>query len=183
LGSEINLILDIGGGSNELILCNAKQTFWMRSFNLGVQRLLNQFSPSNPITADEAARVEQFFEAELQEFFDASAKYPPARLVGSSGSFDTYRSLLAHAGIIPLTEQCFAEIPLDGYLQLHQNLLKSTRDERLSMPGMELIRVDFIVLASIFTNFIANRLGIKSICQSNYALKEGALWEFLNNAH
>jgi len=182
LGNQINLILDIGGGSNELILCNAEQASWMHSFNLGVQRLLNQFSPSNPITPDEVNRIEQFLEVELQTLFEATAKHHPVRLIGSSGSFDTYRSLLAHAGAIPYSEHYSAEIPMDVYLQLHQNLLKSTRDERIAMPGMELIRVDFIVLASIFTNFIVHRLGIKSIYQSNYALKEGALWKILNKS-
>jgi len=180
LGSNINLILDIGGGSNELILCNKNQAFWMHSFNLGVQRLLNQFKPSEPITFDEIGRVEQFFERELQPLTTASSAHPPIRLIGSSGSFDTYRSLLAHQGIIELNNQISAKIPLNGYLQLHQKLLGSTRTERLAMKGMEPIRVDFIVLASIFTNFVITRLGIKSIYQSNYALKEGALYEIFN---
>jgi len=46
LGDEVNLVLDIGGGSNELILCNAKEVFWKHSFNLGIQRLLTIFNPS-----------------------------------------------------------------------------------------------------------------------------------------
>lgn len=182
LGNENNLILDIGGGSNEVILCNASQAFWMHSFNLGVQRLLNHFSPNDPITSEEVLSVEQFLEVELQTLFEASSEYHPIRLVGSSGTFDTYRSLLAQAGTIPLSAHYSADIPMDAYLKLHQKLLKSTRDERTVMPGMELIRVDYIVLASIFTNFIVNRLGIKSISQSNYALKEGALWEVLNKS-
>lgn len=180
LGIETNLVLDIGGGSNEIILCNKNQAFWMQSFNLGVQRLLNHFKPSEPITSEEICRVEQFLEIELQTLINASKAHPPIRLIGSSGSFDTYRSLLANQGIIELNNQISAEIPLIGYLQLHQKLLNSTKAERIAMKGMEPIRVDFIVLASIFTNFVITRLGIKSIYQSNYALKEGALFEIFN---
>ena len=180
LGSQINLILDIGGGSNELILCDANQAFWMQSFDLGVQRLLNQFKPSEPITSDEISRVEKFLELELQPLITASEAHPPVRLIGSSGSFDTYRSLLANEGVIELNNQISAEIPPDGFMQLHLKLLSSIRAERLAMKGMEPIRVDFIVLASIFTNFVITRLGIKSIYQSNYALKEGALFEIFN---
>jgi exopolyphosphatase/guanosine-5'-triphosphate,3'-diphosphate pyrophosphatase len=183
LGNKTNLILDIGGGSNELILCNASQTFWMHSFNLGVQRLLDQFKPSDPIASNEVKLVEQFLEVVLQPLIDESAKNPPVRLIGSSGTFDTYRSLLANLGYIPFTSECYAEIPIDDYLSLHQILLKSNREERVAMKGMELIRVDFIVLASIFTNFIISRLDIKTIYQSNYALKEGALWDILNKVH
>lgn len=180
LGDNVNLILDIGGGSNEVILCNANQVFWKHSFNLGVQRLLNHFKPSDPITSEEVDRVEQFLEQELQLLFAAIVKCRPIRLVGSSGSFDTYRSLLAHSGKLPLSKDKSIEIPLSSYKELHETFLKSTKEERISMPGMELIRVDFIVLASIFTNFIIEKLNIESIHQSNYALKEGALWEILN---
>lgn len=180
LGDNVNLILDIGGGSNEVILCNANQVFWKHSFNLGVQRLLNHFKPSEPITSEEVSNVEQFLEQELQLLFAAVQKYNPQRFVGSSGSFDTYRSLLAHSGKLPLSKDKTIEIPLSSYKELHKTLLNSTKEERIAMPGMELIRVDFIVLASIFTNFIIEKLNIESIHQSNYALKEGALWEVLN---
>ncbi len=180
LGDNINLILDIGGGSNELILCNANQVFWKHSFNLGVQRLLNYFNPSDPIAPEQIASVEQFLDQELQLLFAATQKYKPIRLVGSSGSFDTYRSLLAHTGKLPINKEKTIKIPLPSLKELHKTLIKSTKEERIAMPGMELIRVDFIVLASIFTNFIVERLNIESIHQSNYALKEGALWEILN---
>lgn len=182
LGDEVNLVLDIGGGSNELILCNAKEVFWKHSFNLGIQRLLNLFNPSDPITNEQVNQIETYLEKELQSLIEASERFKPVRLVGSSGTFDTYRSLLAYAGNIPLTDEITEAIPLQDYIQLHQILLKSNRDKRVAMKGMEMIRVDFIVLASVFTHFIIDRLGIKQIIQSNYALKEGALWELLQKA-
>lgn len=181
LGNNINLILDIGGGSNEMILCNSKQTYWMHSYNLGVQRLLHQFKPSDPITPKEVIEIEQFLDEKLKNLFETTINYTPTRLVGSSGTFDTFRCLLANAGAIPFTRNNYAGIPLFEFLKLHKSLLKSTREERVAMKGMEPIRVDYIVLASIFTIFIVNRLGITSIYQSEFALKEGALWELIND--
>ncbi|MHC1702798.1 MAG: hypothetical protein AB9846_02710 [Tenuifilaceae bacterium] len=182
LGNEINLILDIGGGSNEFVICNSKQVFWMHSFNLGVQRLLQQFKPSDPVTANELKEVESYLDKNLNPIYEASTKYLPKRMVGSSGSFDTFRSLLAHSGAIPFTSNKSENIPLNDYYILHQKLLESTKEERIAMPGMEPIRVDYIVLSSIFTNLIIKRLGITSIIQSDFALKEGALWELLNKS-
>jgi exopolyphosphatase/guanosine-5'-triphosphate,3'-diphosphate pyrophosphatase len=155
----------------------------MNRFNLGVQRLLQQFKPSDPITPLEVMQIEQFLDKELKLLFEASINYPPIRLIGSSGSFDTFRSLLANEGVIPSTKQSYAEIPLSGYNSLHQTLLKSTRAERAAMKGMESIRVDFIVIGSIFTNYIIKRLGINSIYQSEFALKEGVLWELMDNVN
>lgn len=181
LGNEINLVLDIGGGSNEFILCNSQEVYWKHSFNLGVQRLLALFNPSDPITDNQVKQIESYLEKDLLPLFEAASKHKPIRLIGSSGSFDTYRSLLAHSGKISLSEQVSEIIPLNQYLQLHQDLLKSNREERIAMKGMELIRVDFIVLASIFTHFVISRLRIEQIIQSNFALKEGAIWEILND--
>lgn len=39
------------------------------------------------------------------------------------------------------------------------------------MPGMSMIRIDFIVLASIFINKVKDRCGFKEIYQSSFSLK------------
>jgi exopolyphosphatase/guanosine-5'-triphosphate,3'-diphosphate pyrophosphatase len=68
---------------------------------------------------------------------------------------------------LPISRQHFRE--------LYQLLLGSTTEERLAMPGMEPVRVEMIVPASIFINFVYNRYHLKSMFQSRYALKEGVM--------
>ena len=48
------------------------------------------------------------------------------------------------------------------------------------MPGMETMRVEMIVLASIFTKFVVDKIGITQMVQSSYALKEGAIWDIVH---
>ena len=72
-------------------------------------------------------------------------------------------------------------INLNDYAILHNDLLKSTLEERKHMDGLELVRVEMIVLASIFVNFIINKLNIKSLTQSAFAIKEGMVDKVLNN--
>jgi hypothetical protein len=38
-----------------------------------------------------------------------------------------------------------------------------------------------IVLATIFVNVVLTKTGMTKIYQSSYSLKEGAVWELLNN--
>jgi len=182
LGDKINLIMDIGGGSNELILANSNKIFWMHSFDLGVSRLLHTFNPADPITAEDIARIESHFEKELLPFFDELKRIKPVTLVGSSGSFDTYRNMLVQAGLIPVTKNHSVEIPVKNYCQLHEEFIKSTKEERLKMRGLEPMRVDFIVMVSLFTNYILRKTGITQMFQSDFALKEGALWKLLFNS-
>jgi exopolyphosphatase/pppGpp-phosphohydrolase len=59
--------------------------------------------------------------------------------------------------------------------EIHQALLHSTTEERLNMPGMEPVRVEMIVPATIFINFVYHSCQLESITQSRYALKEGVM--------
>ncbi len=181
LSHEKHLIVDIGGGSNEFIIANHQEIFYKNSFPLGISRLLDKFNPSDPITQAQILQVESYLKKELQPLFDVALIHKPNVLVGSSGSFDTYRSLLTK-GANPSTPPSYA-IEMHDYKQLHLQLLKSTAAERTAMPGMETARVEMIVLASILTNLVIEKLEIAHMIQSCYALREGAIWEITHNYH
>ena len=177
LGDECNLILDIGGGSNEIILANSKEVFWLKSFNLGVSRLMQLFNPSDPITKEQIVAIENHIRKELEPLSDAVKRYKPTRMVGSSGSFDSFRNILEFADKIELSDKTWAQIPMQEYVNLHNLFITSVREERLKIKGLDPIRVDLIVLASIFVNLLVEQFNIKSMFQSEYALKEGFLSE------
>ena len=178
------LILDIGGGSNEFIIANSSGLLWKQSFKLGMARLLDSFNPSNPITKEEIGKVERYIDTELDLLYNAFEKYKPEKLIGCSGTFDSFRSMIiAKNGGIPeeVKKSNSYPINLNDYANLHEELLKSTLEERKNMNGLELVRVEMIVLASIFVNFIIRKLNIKSLTQSAYAIKEGMVDKILNS--
>ncbi|MFA5714082.1 MAG: hypothetical protein WC960_07935 [Bacteroidales bacterium] len=51
LYNETILILDIGGGSNELIIADRDKILWKESYPLGIIRMKELLQPSDPITA------------------------------------------------------------------------------------------------------------------------------------
>ena len=72
------------------------------------------------------------------------------------------------------------EIYFDDYNEIAGDIIQSTIEERKIMPGMEQVRVEMIVLASIFVNFTIEVCGLEKILFSEYALKEGVIAELLN---
>ncbi|MDR3235192.1 MAG: hypothetical protein LBT48_00490 [Prevotellaceae bacterium] len=174
LTGEPVLMLDIGGGSNEFIIANDKEMFWKQSFPLGMARLLEKFKPSNPITAQETTCVQQYLDAALDALWKALEPYKITTLVGSSGSFDTYRAMLAaHTAD---AEPSYPIAP-DDFNALYAALLHSAAEERRAMKGMTPVRVDFIVLAVIFTHLVIRKAHITNILQCSYSLKEGFIQE------
>lgn len=183
--TEINgrfLILDIGGGSNEFIIADQNQYFWKESYKLGMARLMDKFIPTDPVSSELISTLENYFELELSSLFKALEKYPTQTLVGASGSFDSFVNML-QADVYPTDDFLpkSQEISLEVFQELYRKLIHSTSEERQQMKGLEPVRRDMIVLAVIFVNYILKRLNINKLYQSSFSLKEGALWEMVQN--
>ena len=177
------LIMDIGGGSIEFVIANRENIFWKKSYSLGVARLLEKFKPSDPITIEEIEFISNYLEEKLTDLFDEVKKYPIDMLVGASGSFDTIASMIkaAETDVEPeksLTPEML-QIDLEDFENLHQKLINSTMKERKQMKGLEAMRLEMIVVATLLVKFILQKCRLKHLIQSNYALKEGVIYQLL----
>ncbi len=180
--SENYLILDIGGGSNELIIANKDGVLWQHSFALGGARLLDKIQPSDPITVEEVNGLNIYLEKELVLLTDALKDYSVTQLVGSSGAFDSLAEVLCYKKEnVPILKASRSNIiSLQEFELLYNEIIDTQRIERLMIPGLEAIRVDTIVMANIFIKYILKVSGVKGIIQSAFSLKEGVAANFLN---
>lgn len=180
LDDEVVAILDIGGGSNEIIIANSEKIFWKKSYPIGMTRLLEQFRPSDPIKMDELEKIEAFLKDKLSDLIEALKTYSVKTLIGSSGSFSTLRQvILAEEKSEFKADQTHYNIKLEDFNTLHRRFLESTLEERMQMEGMDSARVHLMVIASVFINFLVKESELSVLFQSTYALKEGALFDYL----
>ncbi|MBX0333596.1 phosphatase [Pontibacter sp. HSC-14F20] len=183
LDEQTALIMDIGGGSVEFILCNNQEVFWKQSFELGAQRLMDKFFTQDPIPVAQVEAEKSYLARMLQPLTEAVARYKPSRLVGASGTFDTLCDIdaLRHGNNSrQLNPPAASSLQIADYYKIHQDLLHKTHDERLAIPGMLEMRVDMIVLASILVDFVLETYTLQEIRVSAYALKEGVLQKVLH---
>ncbi|MEP0368990.1 MAG: Ppx/GppA phosphatase family protein [Cyclobacteriaceae bacterium] len=176
IGSDPALIMDIGGGSIEFIIGNSSEIFWKQSFEIGGQRLVEKFHRHDPIQSNEVDELKVYLETQLQELFDAYNQYKPETLIGSSGTFDTLSDIfLLSSGKI--RQENLTEYPLSigAFHEILEDIRAKNREQRLEIPGMIPLRVDMIVVACVLIAFIIEKLQIKNIRVSAYALKEGVL--------
>jgi exopolyphosphatase/guanosine-5'-triphosphate,3'-diphosphate pyrophosphatase len=181
MNDENSLVIDIGGGSTEFIIANRNQVCWKQSFLLGAARLLEKINPSDPISENEIQTLEEYLKKELQPLFEALRNYPVMEIVGSSGSFDSLVDMILqrfYSKAMP-DEQTEHEIDLNDFNVLYHDIIKSTKEERMQMKGLIMMRVDMIVVSSILLNFVIQSLNIKKIRSSTYSLKEGVLHQVL----
>jgi exopolyphosphatase/guanosine-5'-triphosphate,3'-diphosphate pyrophosphatase len=97
-------------------------------------------------------------------------------LIGCSGAFDTLTDLIDQTD--PGTKtRIKQEIKMDDFTRIYETLIQSTTAERSEMKGMESIRIEMIVPSVLFIKLIIDRLNISQICQTDFALREGILYE------
>jgi exopolyphosphatase/guanosine-5'-triphosphate,3'-diphosphate pyrophosphatase len=182
LGQARHLLMDIGGGSVEFIIANEDTIFWKHSFEIGGQRLLDQFFP-DPSGVFPRAQMQaelEFLADKLAPLTAAVAEFGPlAGLVGSSGSFDTLADLSVgqirrEADLPPSTELDVADLE-----RLFAQLLTLDHEGRVALPGMFPMRADMLVVASIIIKYVLTTYGLTQIITSAFALKEGLLTELL----
>lgn len=182
LDEKTALVMDIGGGSVEFIICNKHQIFWKRSFEVGAQRLMDKFFRQDPIAPESVEAEKAFLHEQLQPLTEAMAIYKPVVLVGSSGTFDTLCDIDALRKGDTSRQQNqppASAVSIYDFCQIHQDLLRKNHEERLAIPGMLEMRVDMIVLASIAVDFVLEQYRLQEIQVSAYALKEGVLQKVL----
>ena len=169
-----SLIMDIGGGSTEFILCNEDEMIWKKSYDIGAARLMQAYFKSDPIKDNDQQAILNHLKEELKALKVISEEFEPTILIGSAGAFETFAGMLDSE--LDLKNTSTANIPITDYKQLAHQLIKANHNERAKMEGLIPLRVDMIVMASILTNYILDQFTtIKEIKLSTYDLKMGVL--------
>ncbi|MCG6186573.1 Ppx/GppA phosphatase family protein [Maribellus maritimus] len=172
------VILDIGGGSNELIVMKNKQMTWKESQPTGMARVINQFQISDPILPSEMQELQKYFSVQHKNAFEQCCSQQVNTLIGCSGAFDTIADIIDQ--VTPGEKQRITQpISLENFDKVYKKIIQSTREERLAMKGMDMVRVDLIVPAVILINQLISDAKLTQIVQTDFALREGVLFEMM----
>ncbi len=175
-----SLIMDIGGGSTEFIFCDELQYYWRKSFDIGAARLMQKFFKSDPISDTDFKAIRQHLEETLGELLSFAPQFNAENLIGSAGAFETYAEVINPS--LDLSRISTAAIDFQKYQQLSKVLMKSTHQERTEIKNLIPLRVDMIVMATIITDYVIEKLSLKKIQLSTYDLKMGLL-QYLAHKH
>ncbi len=178
------LVVDIGGGSTELLVGEGDALKAVRSVKLGSIRLTDRFFRSD----DAAAKI-------APEQVDECRRYVRSILAGAAhdleplghevaiGSSGTITAL----GVLAATERGEELAFTNGLVfsrselaALVDRLVRSTESERLAMDGMDDRRVDIIVGGALLLEAVFEMLGVAEMTVSGYALREGVLYDRLS---
>ena len=161
-------VIDIGGGSTEIIQGTAGQLEYRHSFNMGCVRGKDIFTP--PFQKE---NVQQWARAILSEYGLPQAKNRPAYAIGGTAT-----SLAA----IDLGLRVYQRELVQGHIlslsavrQMEQMLYAMELEQRKQLPGLEGKRADIIVFGVSILAIVMEEIGVEQVSVSDSDNLEGYL--------
>lgn len=177
------LIMDIGGGSCEFVYGDANGFSYSQSFEIGVSRLVDKFPLGNPATPQQTEAVFRYLNDTLQPLFRAVAPEEPLLLVGSSGTFDTFKDMYIARYPSQNKGLPYLDFPSGEFIRMYDEITRSTLEQRLQIPGMAAFRAEMMVASVIAVHTVMDYYHFPIIRTCAYSMKEGILQKVWNEVY
>lgn len=175
-----HVIIDIGGGSTELILGNGHEPRCLSSTKVGAVRLASEFITTDPINNKELKFLQAYIRGRMERpVEELKAKLAPeeaVNLVGTSGTIECLATIHAKEKLNtnpnPLQGYSFSRKDLEDVVKLLASL---DINKRADLPGMSGRRAEIIVPGAIILLETMKMLEAESITICERALREGLI--------
>ncbi|WP_117000894.1 Ppx/GppA phosphatase family protein [Desertimonas flava] len=179
------LLIDVGGGSTELLIGECGETLAARSFKLGAVRLTDRYFPDGDVTPKAVRACRSYIRGVVEHFSRDVTRFGFEVAISSSGTAETVARMVhatrGSSAFEPLrTYNCFefATTELDAVVdRLTEH---RTASARAKLDGLESTRADIIVAGALILATVAETFGIDTYTFSEAALREGVLLDTMN---
>ncbi len=173
LSDDTRLIIDIGGGSTELILGRRFEPLEMESLYMGCVSYSQRYFPRGKISAKAMRSAVIAARQELQGIETHYRDIGWSEVVGASGTIKSVAEVVRAMG------WCDEGITLEAMQRLAQELVTAGHVEKLSLSGLSEDRLPVVAGGVAVLLAIFEALEIERMQVSDWALREGLLYDLL----
>jgi exopolyphosphatase / guanosine-5'-triphosphate,3'-diphosphate pyrophosphatase len=179
-----HVMIDIGGGSTELILGDGHEPRSLSSTKIGAVRLTQRFVTTDPISDTEFLALQGYVRGMLERAIEEirSHRRPgeTLKMIGTSGTIEILAELTARAktGTVPS--------PLNGYeISLKDingwvtKLRQSDYAARVLIPGMTERRAEILLAGALILREAMTMLAIPALTICERSLREGVVVDWM----
>lgn len=170
------LVIDIGGGSVEVITRSADGALALKSIPIGCVRMTEWYLRADPPKADELASLREHVARMLVKEVPIGAA-PPARIFGAGGTITTAATLVLGLAHYDPAKIHGCMISLAQITGLTAKLSAMPLEARRKVPGLEKKRADIIVAGLVALRRIMEFYGLNKITVSDEGILHGAILE------
>jgi len=182
-GDRPHLLLDIGGGSTELILADGRDARALTSTRVGAVRLQRDFVKHDPMPAQRRAFLQAFIQGSLEPAVDkVRRRIKPGEtpvMVATSGTAMAIGALAA-------SEEERPPLKLHGYSISRQRLdrvvdklVDMSPEQRRALAPINDRRAEIIVPGALILQTTMQMLAVQELVLSERALREGLIVDWM----
>jgi exopolyphosphatase/guanosine-5'-triphosphate,3'-diphosphate pyrophosphatase len=174
------VLFDLGGGSLEVILADARECYFTDSIKLGVIRLAEEWGASDPPTTRELIALRTRVRRALEPVIAR------VRAMGFDFAAVSSGTALALAGLAhrengkhDSDDHGGATIGAESLAEIEQKLAGLTLNERARLPGLDARRADTILPGAVVLRTALELCGAESARLCDAALREGIIADYI----
>ena len=182
VNNQLKTVIDIGGGSTEIIYGNIETVHFKKSFQIGVVSLTEEILYQQPITIQDILKAENY----VKKIFCNIPNVIPLRI-----------ETIAVAGT-PTTLSCikqgirvYDELKVDNSILTYEEICKITKEitklppNKISERYGQVVegREDVLLAGCIILKIVMKKLGISAIIVSSRGLRYGVIIDYILNHH
>jgi len=181
LGIRKALLIDIGGGSTEVIVGSADGHLVLDSLKLGAIRLSNQFFKGNgAFTPEHFAKVQVYVRGVTSQIRKRVKETGFDIAFGSAGTITALGDIVArHTADTAVPAQRNPTFRLTDLRDTVQMLLRLNLEERRRVAGMDANRADIILGGAAIIQTLMETFGADKMTVSERGLRDGILLDHL----
>ena len=172
-GPERRLVVDIGGGSTEIVAGESFEPVRAESLYMGCVGYTLAYFPGGKITTKRMAKARTAAGLELQPIQTDLRHVGWDKCAGASGTVRAVAEILRLSG---WSEQA---ITPEGLGQLREAVLAADHVDQLNMPGLKSDRAKVLPGGVAILSAVFDSLGIERMIVASGALREGVLYDLL----
>ncbi len=171
------VMLDIGGGSTELIFMKGGKSPAVHSLDLGVVYLAGKYMISNPLLTEDLMRMEE----EISEKIKSSVRSlknlfsQDTVCIGTAGTVTALAAMSLNLRRFNHNKIHKSILTLESVRNIFSTLSRLSSKERAEYIPFELARLDIIVPGTLILLKLMESFGFREMTVSNYGLLEGTL--------
>ena len=182
-GDRPHLLLDIGGGSTELILADGRDARALTSTRVGAVRLQRDFVRDDPMPPQRRSFLQAFIQGSLEPAVDkVRRRIKPGEtpvLVATSGTAMAIGSLAASEEERPPRKLHGYRVNRQRLNKVVDRLITMTPAQRRELAPINDRRAEIIVPGALILQTTMKMLGVEDFALSERALREGLIVDWM----
>lgn len=172
----VQLIVDIGGGSTEIIQGSGEAVLNAISLDMGAVRMTESFADPTVVHGLLIEDMQRSIQKMLQAFDLRLIGTGAIRVVGIGGTITTLGAVDLKLAVYNADVVHNHELTLETINRLRREMETMTLEERRNIIGLDPKRADIILAGTIILEEVLRYFSVKGIIVSDYDNLEGALY-------